>query len=112
LMPNSNVLVELGYALARLGNERIVCVMNEAFGKPTDLPFDLAHRRHPMVFNLTDASDGDVIKKQRSELSDKLEDALRLIMRSAPLRNADRGKRRTLAAMIDDPTGAVPRYVK
>jgi hypothetical protein len=52
------------------------------------------------------------MKKQRSGLSDDLEGALRSIMRSAPLRNADRGKRRILAAMIDDPADAVPRYAK
>ena len=32
--PNPNVLFELGYAIKTLGLERIVMVMNTAFGKP------------------------------------------------------------------------------
>ena len=43
--PNPNVLVELGFAIARLGWDRIVMVMNTAFGEPTSLPFDLRGHR-------------------------------------------------------------------
>lgn len=43
--PNPNVLVELGYALRALGDERVILVFNLAFGKPEDLPFDLRMRR-------------------------------------------------------------------
>ena len=43
--PNPNVLVELGYALKALGPERVVLVMNTAFGGPELLPFDLRMRR-------------------------------------------------------------------
>jgi hypothetical protein len=39
--PNPNVLVELGYALAMLGNEAIVLVVNTHFGEIEQLPFDL-----------------------------------------------------------------------
>jgi hypothetical protein len=39
--PNPNVLVELGYALAKLGNEAIVLVVNTHFGDIENLPFDL-----------------------------------------------------------------------
>jgi hypothetical protein len=39
--PNPNVLVELGYALAQLGNEAIVLVVNTYFGEIENLPFDL-----------------------------------------------------------------------
>ena len=51
-MPNSNVLLELGYAAARIGWDRIILVMNEAYGPPEDLPFDLKHRRFPIRYNL------------------------------------------------------------
>ena len=44
-MPNPNVLVELGYALAKLGDNRIIMVVNDAFGKPELLPFDLRPRK-------------------------------------------------------------------
>lgn len=43
--PNPNVLVELGYAIARLGWNRIVMVLNEATGPVEDLPFDLQKKR-------------------------------------------------------------------
>ncbi len=44
-MPNPNVLVELGYALGVLSEDRIVMVANQAFGKLESLPFDLRPRR-------------------------------------------------------------------
>lgn len=43
--PNPNVLVELGYAVAQLGWDRIVLVQNLAYGNPEELPFDLRGRR-------------------------------------------------------------------
>lgn len=43
--PNPNVLIELGYAMKALGAERIIMVMNSAFGSPELLPFDLRMRR-------------------------------------------------------------------
>jgi hypothetical protein len=43
--PNPNVLIELGYAVGKLGWSRIVLVANTAFGRLEDLPFDLRQRR-------------------------------------------------------------------
>jgi hypothetical protein len=43
--PNPNVLIELGYALKVLGPDRIVMVLNSAYGSPELLPFDLRMRR-------------------------------------------------------------------
>ncbi|MBK8257629.1 MAG: hypothetical protein IPK82_33785 [Polyangiaceae bacterium] len=48
--PNPNVLIELGYALAALGDARIIGVMNLTGAKPSELPFDLRHRRWPLQF--------------------------------------------------------------
>jgi len=45
LTPNPNVLIELGYAMKTLGWQKIIMVMNTAFGKPEVLPFDLRMRR-------------------------------------------------------------------
>ena len=39
--PNPNVLVELGYALKRLGRERLLLLLNLGYGAPEALPFDL-----------------------------------------------------------------------
>ncbi|MBZ0212227.1 MAG: nucleotide-binding protein [Nitrospirae bacterium] len=43
--PNPNVIYELGYAVARLGWDRIILVMNTEFGPIEKLPFDLEKRR-------------------------------------------------------------------
>jgi hypothetical protein len=45
LTPNPNVLLELGYALKRLGDERVILVLNDAYGELELLPFDLRLRR-------------------------------------------------------------------
>lgn len=45
LAPNPNVVAEWGYALGVLGEERIIMVLNTAYGKQEDLPFDLRQRR-------------------------------------------------------------------
>jgi hypothetical protein len=47
-IPNPNILIELGYAVAKKGWERIICVMNQQYGGPSKLPFDLQHRRWPI----------------------------------------------------------------
>ena len=43
--PNPNVLIELGYAVKRLGWDRVVCIANTHFGKVELLPFDVRQRR-------------------------------------------------------------------
>ncbi|OJW00141.1 MAG: hypothetical protein BGO52_03375 [Sphingobacteriales bacterium 44-61] len=44
--PNPNVLIELGYAAATVGWDRVLMVYNKKYGSfPTDLPFDLDKRR-------------------------------------------------------------------
>jgi hypothetical protein len=43
--PNPNVLLELGYALHALGEERIILLCNRAYGPLEALPFDLKMRR-------------------------------------------------------------------
>ena len=81
LTPNPNVLLELGYALRSLGDERIVLVMNTAFGGPEKLPFDLSHRR-VYKYNSPDNSTERASEKKR--LSRDLMDALRSIIVSHP----------------------------
>jgi len=44
-MPNPNVVFELGYAVQRLGWERVICVANTHFGAIEALPFDVRQRR-------------------------------------------------------------------
>ena len=60
-IPNANVLIEYGWALAKLGHERIVAVMNEAYGPSTEtsLPFNIRHNRWPHRFTLTEDARAD-----------------------------------------------------
>jgi hypothetical protein len=75
--PNANVLIELGYALSVAGRERIVLVMNTAYGKPEMLPFDL-RQRHVVTYHLPVGSDGkaEVRKALVAQLERKLRDVL------------------------------------
>ena len=44
-LPNTNVLIELGWALNVLGAERIIAILNTVEGsKPDNPPFDIRHR--------------------------------------------------------------------
>ena len=45
LIPNSNVMLELGYATQVIGWENVICVLNTDYGSPEDMPFDIANRR-------------------------------------------------------------------
>jgi len=74
--PNPNVLIELGYAYKALTSERILMVMNTAFGEPELLPFDLSGKR-VITYQLTTESQAK--PTVRKELAKKLEQALRTI---------------------------------
>jgi hypothetical protein len=77
MLPNPNVLIELGYAMKSLGPEHIILVANSAYGTgPENLPFDLRHRRAPIAYNLPEnASKADRAREQLS-LTQKLKPAL------------------------------------
>lgn len=64
--PNPNVLLELGYALAVMGQGRLIGVMNIA-GRPggEELPFDLKHRRWPITYSLPTPSVPSVKKEEQ-----------------------------------------------
>jgi hypothetical protein len=81
--PNANVLIELGYALKSAGNERMVLVMNTAYGKPEQLPFDL-RQRHVVTYHLAEGDEkAEARKVLASKLEAKLRDVLALPSRSA-----------------------------
>tara|TARA_R110002050_G_scaffold71771_2_gene154347 strand:+ start:5541 stop:6572 length:1032 start_codon:yes stop_codon:yes gene_type:complete len=85
---NPNVLIELGYAIAELGWERIILLFNKEFGAfPQDLPFDIdRHRTTP--FSIKDKND----KSGKSQLSQVLKSALGTIIEQKPLKRADAKK--------------------
>jgi len=76
LTPNPNVLVELGYAAAFLGWEKVVCVLNTAFGAIADLPFDIRQRR-VVDYELAPGEDK---KAQRKALVGMLRNTLRDVL--------------------------------
>ena len=77
--PNPNVLIEYGWALKALGSERVIYVMNDAYGKPgrDSLPFDLAHLRFPMTYTLADGANPQQKAQEKQKLIKKLEIAIR-----------------------------------
>ena len=71
---NPNVLLELGYAIAQLGWDRIILVQNTVYGGPELLPFDLRGRR---VIGYSYSSDRDNRSDARRLLQGRLEYALK-----------------------------------
>ena len=75
--PNPNVLLELGFALKRLGWPYIIMIFNSAFSPIERLPFDLRTKR--VTVYSVQAGDTDKADKRR-RLESKLETALRQIL--------------------------------
>jgi len=73
---NPNVLIELGYALNALGWERILMIMNTAFGPPEILPFDLSKKR-VVTYDMPEGCQNR--SQERKQLENKLNTALRTI---------------------------------
>lgn len=63
-IPNPNVMIELGYAAAILGWERIICVVNTAYGGVEAMPFDLRNRRLLTYHLLPDTDSKAATRKQ------------------------------------------------
>lgn len=87
-VPNPNVLIELGYAVATIGWDRIILVFNKIYGTfPNDLPFDIdRHRATP--FSIKDKKDNN----GKSQLSSVLKDAIKAIIEKAPLKPHEKKK--------------------
>ena len=49
---NSNVAIELGYALANIGDQGLLMVLNSYYGNRDSLPFDLKQKAGPIIFSL------------------------------------------------------------
>ena len=82
--PNPNVLIEYGYALRAVTHQRIICVMNTAYGKPSAeaLPFDLRHVRWPRCYELDGTATPEVRAEQRKALTAMLTSDLRACLAS------------------------------
>jgi hypothetical protein len=73
---NSNVAVELGYAIGIHGDAVLLKVMNTHFASPKHLPFDLAHRRWPIQYQLPPAPSPEVREQVRGKLASDLRSIL------------------------------------
>jgi hypothetical protein len=82
-IPNPNVLIEYGWALKSLSHDRVVTLMNTAYGKPdpATLPFDMRHMRFPIDYDLPEDAAPDQIKAVRAKLAKTLAEALRDILK-------------------------------
>jgi hypothetical protein len=74
---NPNVAIELGYAYGALKSDSFLVVLNEAYGDVDSLPFDLAHRRHPISYYLKPDASGEEIRNEQAQLVAKFVVALR-----------------------------------
>jgi hypothetical protein len=81
---NPNVLIEYGFALAKVGWPRIVTVMNDSYGKPSEInmPFNLAHTRFPITYSLSEAAGQEDRNNTQRTLGKKFEIAFRNIFQS------------------------------
>ena len=77
-LANSNVCIELGYAIGTRGDGVLLKVMNTYYGAPGGLPFDLAHRRWPVQFQLAP----DASREDRSNCRAALAKEFRKILQS------------------------------
>jgi hypothetical protein len=95
--PNPNVMLELGYALAKgMGRLRIICVLNAAYLPNQDLkelPFDVRGSR-PLVFELQDPADRGAVKGE--------EDAARTTVRNDLALRIERAVRDAFAAVAGE----------
>ena len=74
---NPNVAIELGFALASLGDKQILLVMNEAFGSRDDLPFDIRHKAGPLLYRLTTEVDKISRDNEEKRFVEELKSALK-----------------------------------
>jgi hypothetical protein len=51
-LPNINVAIEIGYAGRAVGWERMIVVMNGAYGDADEQVFDLKRHRNPITFDV------------------------------------------------------------
>jgi hypothetical protein len=89
---NSNVAIELGYALRACTDLRVLLVFNEHYGTHEELPFDLRHKGGAIVFNLPPDAEKEEIFAQKKNLRDRFVNALRPLLdrkRSQPVKPLD-----------------------
>jgi hypothetical protein len=81
---NSNVAIELGYALHALTDRNVLLVFNSYYGEHEDLPFDLRHKGGAIVFRLAPDAGREEIEAERKSLKDQFVRALKPFVERGP----------------------------
>jgi hypothetical protein len=84
LLPNTNVVLELGYAARHLTFDALVGVMNEAFGDVEGQVFDIK-RRDCLTYELSDEATKNQRDKAKKSLSKQLEEVFRATIETVVL---------------------------
>ena len=87
---NSNVAIELGYALHARSDAKVLLVFNSHYGRHEDLPFNLRHKGGSLVFTLNPTAERSQIDTQRKELKDKFAVALKPLLQIKPATKTSR----------------------
>lgn len=106
LVPNPNVMLEAGFAFSTVGDRRVLLILNDAYGSPDELPFDLARRRWPLTYTM--AAGTSPTKDDERALAEKLRDAIRAVVESGSVVRVDEAATRRLKAIVFDPGSAAP----
>jgi hypothetical protein len=77
---NSNVAIELGYALHALTFRKVLMIFNTHYGRHEELPFDLRHRGGAIVFQLAPQADRAAIEAEKKILIQRFVSALKLCL--------------------------------
>jgi len=90
LFPNPNVLIEYGYGLCRHGHDRMISILNTAFGEShTDnLPFDLRHLRWPITYHLSEDTKRRKKDAAFEALVVSLSEAIKLVLSAGSVTSA------------------------
>lgn len=78
-LSNSNVMIELGYALSSLSDERVILICNTSKCRLNDLPFDLGLKRI-VSYEYDEESDANKAKNQKEKLENTLYEAIQAII--------------------------------
>jgi hypothetical protein len=90
LLPNPNVMTEFGYARHALDDQQVILVMNTAFGSERDLPFDLAHLRHPVSYALEEGASDGQRRRARAAFATKIAPFLEASIKVVLVRRASK----------------------
>ena len=78
-LSTSNVMLELGYALSSLSDERVILICNTSKCRLNDLPFDLGLKRI-VSYEYDEESDANKAKNQKEKLENTLYEAIQAII--------------------------------